>query len=114
MMFCPKCKIEYREGFYKCADCGADLVYRLPDEASDRFRVEVNDVHFVEVFSTYRQDDIAFLKSILDEEDVTYFFQGESSILLIAAGAYARLMVKVEDAPRVVEILQDLDFIERE
>ena len=113
MMFCPKCKIEYREGFYKCADCGADLIDRLSGDASVRSRVEVNDEGFVEVFSTYRQDDIAFLKSILDEEDVTYFFQGESSILLIAAGAYARLMVKAEDAPRVREILQDLGFLEQ-
>lgn len=112
-MFCPKCKIEYREGFYKCADYGADLVDRLPVEVSDRFNDEVCNEDFVEVFSTYRQDDIAFLKSILDEEDVTYFFQGESSILLIAAGAYARLMVKAEDAPRVREILLDLGFVEK-
>lgn len=26
MSWCPKCKIEYREGITKCADCGCDLV----------------------------------------------------------------------------------------
>lgn len=31
-MFCPKCKQEYREGFYKCADCGISLVHELPKE----------------------------------------------------------------------------------
>ena len=108
-MFCPKCKTEYREGSYKCADCGADLNDHLPQEAPDN--VSHND--FVEVFSTYHQDDISFIKSILEGEDMTYFFQGESSIMLIAAGAYARLMVKADDAPRAKEILQDLGFLEK-
>lgn len=28
-MFCPNCKTEYREGFSRCSDCGADLVREL-------------------------------------------------------------------------------------
>jgi hypothetical protein len=70
-----------------------------------------SDEDFVEVFSTYQQGDIAFIKSVLDGESITYFFQGESSVMLIAAGAYARLLVKAEEAPRAKEILQDLGFI---
>lgn len=108
-MFCPKCKSEYREGFYKCTDCGADLVGSLPPEPVEDF----GDEEFVEVFSTYSQGDIAFIKSVLDGEEITYFFQGESSIMLIAAGAYARLMVKAKDAQRAREILQELGFLAR-
>jgi nitroreductase len=29
-MFCPECRIEYRAGITKCADCGVDLVATLP------------------------------------------------------------------------------------
>ena len=108
-MFCPKCKSEYREGFYKCSDCGADLVAEQPPELME----EVSYVDFVEVFSTYQQSDIAFLKSVMDEEGITYFFQGESSIMMIAAGSYARLLVKADEASLAKEILQDLGFIEK-
>jgi uncharacterized protein involved in type VI secretion and phage assembly len=108
-MFCPKCKSEYRDGFYKCSDCGAALVSEQPPELVE----EVSYVDLVEVFSTYQQGDIAFLKSVMDEEGITYFFQGESSIMMIAAGAYARLLVKADEAPRAKEILQDLGFIEK-
>jgi uncharacterized protein involved in type VI secretion and phage assembly len=80
----------------------------LPTKTPDNF---VHD-EFVEVFSTYRQDDIAFIKSILEGEDIHYFFEGESSIMLIASGAYARLLVKIEDVERAKEILRDLKFLE--
>ena len=29
-MFCPVCKAEYREGFYRCSDCDVPLVSSLP------------------------------------------------------------------------------------
>jgi len=107
-MFCPKCKSEYREGFYKCANCDVYLVSELPQtSASDR------GDEFVEVFSTYNQGEVAFIKSVLDGEGITYFFQGESSIMLIAAGAYARLMVAADEADRAKELLQELGFLER-
>ena len=35
MAFCPACRYEYRPGITVCADCGAALVDRLPEEAVD-------------------------------------------------------------------------------
>jgi len=105
-MFCPKCKSEYREGFYKCADCGVYLVSELPQASADESGDE-----FVQVFSTYSQGEIAFIKSVLDGEGITYFFQGDNPSMLIAAGAYARLLVKADEAGRAREILQELGFL---
>ena len=34
-MFCPRCKAEYRPGFYRCSDCNIALVYQLPAEPAD-------------------------------------------------------------------------------
>ncbi len=108
-MFCPKCKSEYREGFYKCADCNIALIAGRPPETED----STDYVELVEIFSTYNQSDIAFIKSILDGEDIHYFFSGESSNMMIAAGAYARLLVKNDEADRAREILQEFGFLEK-
>ena len=35
-MFCPVCKVEYRSGFSRCADCDAELVEALPTEPSEK------------------------------------------------------------------------------
>ena len=35
-MFCPNCKTEYRPGFSRCSDCGADLVERLESSAASQ------------------------------------------------------------------------------
>jgi len=34
-MFCPLCKAEYREGFYRCADCDVDLVHFLAEPPAE-------------------------------------------------------------------------------
>ena len=108
-MFCPKCKAGYREGFYKCADCGVDLVNEQPPELIK----EVSYVDLVEVFWTFQQGDIAFIKSVLDGDGITYFFQGENSNLMVGGGSYGRLLVPADQAERAKEILQDLGFLEK-
>lgn len=35
MPWCPKCKVEYREGFSICSDCGTYLVDKLPPEENE-------------------------------------------------------------------------------
>lgn len=81
------------------------------DQLSPKHDNDASYVDFVEVYSTYQQGDIAFIKSILDEEGITYFFQGESSVMLVAGGAYARLLVKAEEANRARELLQEFGFL---
>jgi len=106
-MFCPTCKSEYREGFYKCADCGADLVSELPQEPEE----EINYFDLVEVFSTCQQSDIVLLKSILDAEGITYYFQSKSPILMGVGVFHSKLLVKSDELDRVKEILQDLGML---
>jgi hypothetical protein len=36
IMFCPVCKVEYRSGFSRCADCDVDLGEELPSKSSEK------------------------------------------------------------------------------
>jgi len=35
-MICPLCHAEYREGFTRCADCGAELIFSLAKESNEK------------------------------------------------------------------------------
>jgi hypothetical protein len=76
-MFCPICKAEYRDGYFRCADCDVDLVASLPKEETgagehDPF-VPVwsgADPEFSEACGTLRQAGIPF--RALDGEDTLF------------------------------------------
>ncbi len=103
-MFCPKCRTEYREGFSVCADCDSDLVDELPPEEKPEF------IDYVEVLGTYNPADIALIRSILDAENITYYFNAEHFIYVRPLAEPVRLMVKKDEAEKAKEALKDLDL----
>lgn len=103
-MFCPKCRAEYREGFYKCSDCDTELTDELPPESETRFEF----VDFKEVTLTYNPADIASIKCILDSENISYFFKGEHFSYVRPLADPARLMVRKDQVNYVKEILKNL------
>lgn len=105
-MFCPNCKTEYIEGVGKCADCGIALVAELPVEDVE----PPQWIDFEEIMSTFNAGDIALIKSILDGEEITYYFQGEAFNYVEPLVQPPKLMVKKDQADQVREILNDLDF----
>jgi len=109
-MICPKCKAEYRKGFYKCANCDINLLDELPPESPPEFIFSDP----VEVYSTYQQSEIAFVKSILEGEGIPFFFQGESPVLIGMAGSYARLFVDASDVDRVRDLINAAEIAESE
>lgn len=105
-MFCPSCKAEYREGFIRCADCGVDLVDKLPE---DNFEINP-DIQFVEILRTLNLVDIAFIKSILDSEGIHYFIKGDIIQNVNPIVDPAILMVLVEEADKARELLKDVNL----
>lgn len=103
-MFCPKCRAEYREGFYTCAECNIALVDHLPPEPQPEF------VDFEEVLATYNPADIAFIKSILHAENIECFFKGEHFLHMRPLADPARLMVRSDQVELARDILKDLDL----
>jgi len=104
-MFCPKCRTEYREGFYKCADCDIELVQELPEVPAEP-RPEFID--YEEVLATYNPADIAILKSVLESENITYFFKGEHFTYMRPLADPARLMVRKDQVKDASNLLADL------
>lgn len=103
-MFCPKCKTEYREGFSVCADCNIDLVSELPPEPEPEY------IEYEEIMATYNPADVALIKSILDAEDIIYFFHGENFMHVRPLVEPARLMVNKEEAGVAKDLLKDLNL----
>ena len=55
-MICPKCKAEYRQGFYTCADCSIPLVVK-PAEIEESQSEILNDLELNSEQCTSHQDN---------------------------------------------------------
>lgn len=86
-MFCPECKSEYIEGITKCPVCDIELIDELPAEPEPEY------IEYEEVLGTYNAADIAFIKSLLDSENITYYFNAEHFTYVRPLAEPARLAV---------------------
>lgn len=103
-MFCPNCKAEYVEGITVCADCGIELVEKLPPE-------ENHDTKFTfkPFLKTNNMGDIAVIKSILDEQGIEYYIQGENMLYVLGVIDSAILNVREDQLDDVKELLKDFE-----
>ncbi len=104
MNVCPICKAEYRSGFAICSDCHVALVPEKPTSLEEEF------IEYEEVLYTFNPADIAFIKSILDAEGITYYFHGEHFNYVRPLALPARLMVKKSQVENTKEILKDANL----
>ncbi len=111
-MFCPKCKAEYREGFYKCADCKIDLVWELPPEPelppeSEQYVEYINLVNF-ETYSDRQEAE--FAKGLLSANGIYAVVQGDKDPGYDAAFVSGvQLLVKKEDVWEAKKILSEIN-----
>jgi hypothetical protein len=98
-MFCPKCRTEYREGFSVCSDCNSALVDELPPEKKTVF------VEYEELLSTFNAADVAIIKSLLDAENITYYFSPENFMLVGPLVVPVKLMIKKSELQKAKRIL---------
>ncbi len=63
---------------------------------------------YVEILATFNPADIAIIKSLLDSEDIDYYFKGEFFNFVEPLIQPARLMVRQDQAQSAREILADL------
>jgi uncharacterized membrane protein YvbJ len=106
-MFCPKCGKEYEEDIYICSECGVSLV---PELLSDPTNESLESAKFEEILFTPNAGEMAVIKSLLDNEDIVYFFRGEFFNSVHPLVQPARLMVSTDQAEEVKEILESLNI----
>jgi hypothetical protein len=104
-MFCPNCKAEYQEGITHCSDCDADLVVSLPER-----EVNEDNATFIPILSTYNLGDIAVLRSILDDQGIEYFIQGENTAYIRGYMDPSILKVREDQVQTVRELLKNFDL----
>ncbi len=104
-MFCPKCGSEYRLGFTRCSDCDVDLVDQLPSPPPEEQYIE-----YKAVLETYNPGDVALIKSVLDAEEITYYFLGEYSSPYMYNAIPLRLMICEDQVENALTLLKDLNL----
>lgn len=68
-MICPKCESEYREGFYRCADCDVELVQDLETMA------EETPTELVTVLETKDSSFLGELVLRIEDQNIPYLVQ---------------------------------------
>ena len=100
-MYCPKCKCEYRDGFTYCSDCKTPLLENLPVTEET-----IEPDEFIEVRSSFRQDEISIIKSILEARKIKYLINCDASTMYPIPGKNS-LMVQKDEYDNAVELLKD-------
>ena len=104
-MYCPKCKSEFREGFFECSDCLVPLVEKLPPE-EPKPTITSECIKFKKIKKSTDMGDIAVIKSILDDHQIIYSIY---NAFLDSAFArdYYQIMVSKDQAQEARELLKD-------
>ena len=67
-------------------------------------------IEYEQILATHSPGDIAILKSILETEGITYYFDGEHVAPYLCYAVSVRLMVKKDQVANAIELLKDLDL----
>ena len=92
--FCPKCRVEYREGFTVCADCGVPLVHELPPEERKPEEWDESGVEpetpgsgdWVTLLEGADTSQMMVARSLLDSAGIPFIVKGELLQDLIEPG----------------------------
>ncbi|MEI8175263.1 MAG: DUF2007 domain-containing protein [Candidatus Omnitrophota bacterium] len=104
MKYCPACKTEYEDWVEKCAECSGPLG-SLPPPAPPEPPQEY--VAYRELLQTYNSSDVAFIKTLLESNDILFCVEGENFMTLNPGALPARVMVNADQYESAKELLGD-------
>jgi hypothetical protein len=106
-MFCPECRVEYREGFTECADCKVPLVEELQPLASPPEH-EPEQSNLVTILSTVNAATMALAKSILEDAKIRFNVKGELTKAMFTIGIM-QIQVAENDKEEARELLEGIE-----
>jgi hypothetical protein len=105
-LFCPNCKLEYRAGFTRCADCDVDLVAALPKPA-DAQEVGVHDLRSPSVLRRgVSVSDAAVIRDALKAAGIRFNTRRASAEIVADGSASYEFWVNNEDRPNAQSVLE--------
>ena len=93
-MYCPQCRVEYRDGFTECADCQVPLSAGTPPpEPADPFDPAID---LVVVLETNDGIQLALAKGLLEDASIPFFVLGQIATLVQDVDPYLHKWVRVQ------------------
>jgi hypothetical protein len=93
-VYCPECRVEYREGFTECADCHVALLAGPPPpEPLDPFDPSLE---LVVVLETNNGIQLAMATGLLDDAKIPYFVLGQIAKLVNDVSPFLNKWVRVQ------------------
>ena len=110
-MYCPQCRVEYREGFTECSDCHVALLAGTPPpEPPSRFDPSIGLVVVLETNDGIR---LAMAKGLLEDAGIPFFVLGQITTLVTDVDGFLRKWVRVQvpsdREAEARELLEELD-----
>jgi hypothetical protein len=94
-VYCPRCRVEYRDDFTECSDCHVPLLTGTPPpEAFGEFDPSLE---LVVVLDTNDRIQLALARGLLEDAGIPFFFLGQIATLIqdVDPFLYKRIRVQV-------------------
>jgi hypothetical protein len=109
-MYCPQCRVEYRDGFTKCSDCHVPLLTGTrPPDPPDPFDPTLE---LVVVLETSDPIELAMAKGLLEDAGIPFFVLGQIATLVQDVDGFLRkwlrLQVPCDREAQARELLEQL------
>ena len=93
-MYCPQCRVEYREGFTECADCRVPLSAGAPPpEPANSFDPALG---LAVVLETNDRIHLALAKGLLEDAGIPFFVLGQIATLVQDVDPFLHKWVRVQ------------------
>src|ERR1700724_1528984 len=94
-MYCPQCRVEYRDGFTECSDCHVPLSDGSPPPEPTTGPSDPA-LDLVVVLETNDRIQLALTKGLLEDADIPFFVLGQIATLVQDVDPFLHKWVRVQ------------------